>query len=447
MLSADSLENNPPLKHPSRKFGTAIEGVGVVGLYLFAVSAMASVSIANIGLGLMLIGFILSPNAWKAVRKEPIFWLCIILIVYVILRAVWAGHEFPSTSDLQLKRAKSWILLFLFFVVSWWLSLAPKHTPVVLILTLTGFSVGILASSDAPLMMSLVLESTRSGMHYGRPIIFGFHCAVILLGVLLFAPRWLHCDSRHSRWTCFTLYVLTLFLVLFFLRGMIISQSRGVWLAAVIVIPTASILFYRKNVFQGSIKNRRWIMWLFVAAILTLAAAPNLSLIYERISLQSRSLNIIVEQGLENAPRDGVGHRLHMWRFGIEKWSEHPFIGWGPGSTQFLVGKETTAALFNPKDGKPWDHLHSLYVELLLQLGLIGAVLVVAIVALLVKSTLDANKERRLPNDLLFFFISCIALIAIYSLTDFRHLQWNWRFFWLLLAGIGFSSRINPASR
>ncbi|MEW8046739.1 MAG: hypothetical protein AB2805_09625, partial [Candidatus Thiodiazotropha sp.] len=44
-------------------------------------------------------------------------------------------------------------------------------------------------------------------------------------------------------------------------------------------------------------------------------------------------------------------------------------------------------------------------------------------------------RRKRVSIYFLAFLMSNFMLIAIYSLTDFRHLHWNWRFYWLIIAG------------
>lgn len=446
MLPSNLNDNATFLNHRPLWPASWVERVGIIGLYLFALSSMASVSAANIGLGLMLLSFIVSSKAWRSMSHEPIFWLCLTLIVYISLRAIWAAQEFPSISNLPMNRAKSWILLFLFFIVGWWLAGDSRHTAIVLVLALAGFTLGILSSPDASLLLSLIPKNVRSGMHYDKAILFGFHCAVMILGLLVFAPRWLRRNRQRAPWVPVFLAIATLVMALFFLQGMIISQSRGVWLAALVVIPVTAFLFHRKSAWQHANGKRRWLLWLLIPAVVTLVAATNWNLIWKRLSPEGQTLTIVLQQGLDKAPLSSSSYRLSMWRFGIEKWSERPIFGWGPGSTQLLVEQEPEKVYPHPS-GEPWDHLHSVYVELLLQLGLTGAALVAAIIVLLTKGVVDAYRSNRLPRDLFYFFTACLALTAIYSLTDFRHLQWNWRFFWLLFAGIGFASQMNPASR
>ncbi|MCB1830419.1 MAG: hypothetical protein KDI35_10000, partial [Gammaproteobacteria bacterium] len=99
-----------------------------------------------------------------------------------------------------MNRAKSWILLFLFFIVGWWLAGDSRHTAIVLVLALAGFTLGILSSPDASLLLSLIPKNVRSGMHYDKAILFGFHCAVMILGLLVFAPRWLRRNRQRAPW-------------------------------------------------------------------------------------------------------------------------------------------------------------------------------------------------------------------------------------------------------
>lgn len=144
---------------------------------------------------------------------------------------------------------------------------------------------------------------------------------------------------------------------------------------------------------------------------------------------------MVLSEGLDQAPLDSSTYRLHLWRFGITKWLERPLVGWGLGMTDPLVQAENAEELKN-FGRESFDHLHNAYLELLLQLGVIGYVLVLWQAVLMTVSLIKAARERGLSIHLFSFYMGNFVLNAVYSLTDFRHLHWNWRYYWLILAGV-----------
>jgi O-antigen ligase len=172
--------------------------------------------------------------------------------------------------------------------------------------------------------------------------------------------------------------------------------------------------------------------------ILALILALNWNTILQRVSTEQKELGTVVTEGLNQAPLTSATYRLHLWEFGLNKWLERPFTGWGPGTTHALVEAENNPALRDNRD-IGFDHLHNAYLELVFQLGLIGIMLVSLICGLMVSKIIEAYQKKRISIYFLAFLFSNFVLIAVYSLTDFRHLHWNWRFYWMMLAGISFS--------
>ncbi|MBT3047200.1 MAG: O-antigen ligase family protein [gamma proteobacterium symbiont of Ctena orbiculata] len=407
---------------------------GLAGLYLFSFFSLLSIAGANIGLGLMIIGLMLSKQAWRVLLRQWITWICLLMIAYVILRAYWSLGEIAAERETQLNQARDWVLLFLFFIPAWWLSQAKQRIPISITLMFGGFALGMITALDGE-TLSQILQGARSGLHFGKPVIMGFDCAAAILGVTALAIHWLDARQEKGRLTTAVRLSLTLLALLFFAQGLIISQSRGVWLAILFALPSLFLtLRYAtpRRRQSGRIGLRYPVIGL--AAIAALSLALNWNTISQRIASESEGWSTIVSQGLDEAPLDASSYRLHLWQFGLRKWLERPFFGWGPGTTHALVEAEDSIKLQDPP-GSSLDHLHNAYLEVVFQLGLFGILLIALLSGALISKLVESYTKRRLSIYFLAFLASNFMLIAIYSLTDFRHLHWNWRFYWLIIAG------------
>ncbi len=419
------------------------EWTGLAGLLIFALFSLFSIAPANLGLALMLVALLISPDAWRRLWREPLFWLSLATVGYIALRAVAASAEFEGIGKTISNQAKDWAWLFLFAIPGWWMSRAPQRILLGLGLMLGGFALGILSSLDSDTLGQLA-HGLRSGLHFGKPIIFGFDCAVALLALVsllhyLLSPA---ASRRHRRrWL---LIALAGFALLLFLQGLVVSQSRGVWLAFLVALPFTLFLLFRGR--QPGVPRGRATLAIIAGGVVLviLALALNWNTIKERLAFENRELGIVVSQGLEQAPLGSATYRLHLWRFGIGKWLERPLLGWGPGTTYAQIAAEDSPGLKNP-DGSSFDHLHNAYLELLFQLGLVGAALVAAIALLLLRRCLRGFRSGAIAKPLYAFLLGNFVLIAVYSLTDFRHLHWNWRFYWMMLAGAVFALQLLAA--
>jgi O-antigen ligase len=426
---------------PNRTPGSTLQNIsdwiGVTGLYLFSFFSLLSIAGANIGLGLMLIGLIFSSEAWRRLSRQSLVWASLVIIAYIILRSIDASAQIEADQKTQLNQARDWTQLFLFFIPAWWLSQSPQRIPTALALMFGGFSLGMLTTLDSD-MLSQIAQGVRSGLHFGKPIIFGFDCAAAILGLIVLAIYRLNPQLEQTRLRRITTVGLTILAILFFTQGLIISQSRGVWLSIVFAIPTIflTLKFTRQSKQQPKISL--FVPLSALAALLALILALNWNTILERITSERQELGIVVTEGLDKAPLGSSTYRLHLWEFGLNKWLERPFTGWGPGTTYTLVEAENNPALRDIQ-GVSFDHLHNAYLEVVFQLGLIGIILIAWTCGLMISKLMEAYRNKRLSIYFLAFLFSNFVLIAVYSLTDFRHLHWNWRFYWLLIAGTAYA--------
>jgi len=427
-----------------RKSGRTVNLIGTAGLFVFAVSAFLSTSGVSIGLGLLLVAILLDRSVWSGLRRNPVFFLFVTSIIYLVLRTVWAIWEFPDSTELQWDQAWDWVRLWLFLCVAWWINGDLKRLNWVLFLPLVGLLIGAIYYLSGNL--SVLWSGERTGFHL-RIIAFGLYSSTFILGLLLLAPRiW----GNRENLSVFALRIaLWLIPLVLMTQGLIIAQSRGAWLAAVVVIPPLIVVRYRLLWKRGvSSPWRRMGLAILAVVFLALLIQTNLSTIKNRISQENEMFAALYRGDFDDIPNLGFGVRVQTFRFGMEKWLERPIFGWGPGSTEYLISHSNRPILMHPdvKRGYAWlDHLHITYLEVLVRFGLVGALFILAVVALLLKTLWNAYRQSRLPEDYALFLAGALALTAIWSLSDFRLLHADWRSYWLLIAGSIYAFRLPSA--
>ncbi|MEW8563371.1 MAG: O-antigen ligase family protein [Candidatus Thiodiazotropha sp.] len=425
----------------SSRWYSAMEWIGFAGLTLFCFFSLLSIAGANIGLALMLLALVLSPDAWRQLPRQSLFRAAVLSIVYVLASRYMLTADLIGDLEVRNNQTRDWVQIFLFPVTGWWISRHPNRYLYGLGLMLAGFTLGILYSLWE-MDLGGLLGGVRTGMHFGKPVIFGFDCAVAILAMISLSAYWLNPKLKLSRTQRAIRVGVSLFILLFYSQGVVFSQSRGVWLALLVTLPVVSaILWYGLK--AGYVVDKRRLGWVGLVAltVAAFAVALNWKIITERVADEKEVFGVVLSEGLDKAPLDSSTYRLHLWRFGITRWLERPVFGWGPGMTESLVEAENAEALKH--DGKEsFDHLHNAYLELLLQLGLIGLCFVLWLAALMVTCLVRNFRQHSVSVYWFSFLIGNFVLISVYSLTDFRHLHWNWRFYWLILAGIVFAQCI-----
>jgi O-antigen ligase len=410
--------------------------MGTAGLFMFAFCAFLSTSGVSIGLGLLLGAIFLNRSLWRRFMHDPVFVFFVASATYLVLHTVWAIWKFPDSTQLQTDRVWDWFRLWLFLCVAWWINGDLKRLKWVLFLPLVGLLIGMIyyVSTDT----SVIWSGKRTGFHL-RIIPFGLYSSTAILGLLLLAPRiW----GNKENIPVFAVRVGFWLAVLAFLtQGLIMTQSRVSWLAALIVIPPCCVIRLRTLWRAHGISRCQGIaMAVFVVVFLSGVALANLKTIRNRLNEQLETIKTMaqLDYDFDVMPEVSAEYRIQVERFGVKKWLERPIFGWGPGTTKHLISHSGVPALLHPhwKGGRVWmDHVHNTYLEILVCFGLVGIILVLTVLMFLLKRLKNAYQEGRLPADYALFLTGTFALMAVWSFFDFRLLHWDWCSYWLLIAG------------
>ena len=119
-------------------------------------------------------------------------------------------------------------------------------------------------------------------------------------------------------------------------------------------------------------------------------------------------------------PASSSSYRVEYWRAAIDEAAEHPLLGSGAGS-YWLSWREHRTVDLGVRDA------HSLYVETLSELGPVGLVLVVSLVAVPLLATL---RRRGDPTSALAG--AAFAVFAVHAGLD-----WDWEMPVVTLTALG----------
>jgi O-antigen ligase len=203
------------------------------------------------------------------------------------------------------------------------------------------------------------------------------------------------------------------------------SASRGLLVcAAAVGLVWAAVCLAARHVPEGRRARaaRAWSVGLGVAAVLVVAlAAANAGRIASGIGHEYDAF--VKLEGSEAGPvtsrlLSGGGNRYDYWRIAVHAWEDSPLRGGGAGAYPVAYFRErtTTEDIRQP---------HSLGLQALSELGLVGLILVLiagAAVAVAARRRLLALGESRARRSLLVAALGTAVAWAVHASVDWPHL-------------------------
>ena len=220
-------------------------------------------------------------------------------------------------------------------------------------------------------------------------------------------------------------------------RLVVTPGLRKVYIVMAVVFLLALLLSFSRTAFLALFLAAVWHylqLGKFRAALIVVAATILLLLLM--------LMDIDVEW-LRNISRSStVEIRLWGWQATLEQIREHWLLGYGARSDLQLP-------LDDPRYieiGEPFWHPHNVFLSVWYQAGLIGLVLLVALVVALARKLRPLQGDRQTSYwSTIFIFVLLICLVDSPALVDRPATPWIW--FWLPLAIALSSDKIPAGSR
>lgn len=422
------------------------------GLYLTALSLFLAPTGVSIGLALIWLGFLLSLGARRRLPLSSGVWLGVAFGVYVVVNALFAVLP-DSTLTWRLAQAGDWLQLSVFMPTAYALRGDGRRLLQLLFLALVGLLLGMLWRLDWGLLLSdsAVFFTSRPG--FGFPaIVFALFSGVALIGLFVLRERCWAASARRTAALRVMAWVIATAVVA---QGFMLTLSRGAWIALALTGIVA--IWWSRLVRPGgrpdqhpgeshvpppnwsaAAGHRRSALHWFVGLLLLGLFVFNAGPLIDRLSQEQAALSGVLSGEADYSAESSLSQRWHAQRFGFEAWLERPLFGWGPGSSHALLAASADPAL-QADGGGALTHLHNTYLEVLVQLGLVGLMLWCGIFICLFVSVVTAWRKDRLSPDMTRFLILAIIYLSVWNLFDFHALHQGWRGLWTLLAGAALS--------
>lgn len=411
----------------------------ISGIYLSAISTFLSTFLFNLGLILIFLAFILEYKKSFYILKKSISILCIINVLFILTIGFITSSKYPSLSKIIWEKSFDWVRLFTFFPLTLPMIRNRKHLYSVYLLSLISLLTSNVIAIGHEGIISFINGSRYGGL-LGKPIANAFYCAVAILGIICWIPGLARIKYK-KKITKYSLLLTSLILLLVFIFFLVISYSRGPLISLTITLfildayACIHLIITKKNF--KNILALHSILLILILFFSTTSCYP-FNRISNRLSLAYSNLKQIYSQGINNAKENNVSTRISMWHFGATEWLENPILGKGPGLTKSLISLSDNKKLYNSR-GIPQDHLHNYYIMSLFSFGIVGFLLSSLVFTLIPCFLIKAYSLGNVNLSDFLFTMSTFLLISLYSITDFRHLNHDWRFFWTIFASCSYS--------
>lgn len=389
--------------YPQGEGGHKAAMVALAGIYMFAFAGPWSTTLVDFGIVMMLAGSLFSLSAiWADIRRERIFWLVMVFFMYVIAHTAIHLHLYPDLDGMKnphwnhwLRSGGIWSLL-----LGWWLYRNPDHVKPLLLTLLAGLILGTFYQGDH---RSLLASDIWSRWVWGySPNYLGMASGF----ALLILASWLAHGRRGSLslWEWAAASALLLILSIMFLS----SGSRSAWVAfpfGFAVIVAYALLDSSRRV---SVKPLLVVIGLMFLSVLTIIVfQPEFLLAQLLPDSEAVSKFLALEWAEAARVQSSFGHRLAIWFIGFEAFLQRPLFGWGAGSGGLIVYS----------DELPYRHFHSIYIEVLVSFGLIGAFLLGWLHVLLYARVIAAARSGSISRPM-FIALASVTVFFLMKMTN-----------------------------
>ena len=411
--------------------------IGQFGLAYFAFSVFYGPAQANQGLLVILAALLLGKaiNFGKLLR-DPLFITSGLFLAYLLIRTLAVLPEELDRHKLIVDYATDWALLALLPALLVAAAcrggrLRPFH---LLGLAVAGFFLKILLKFDwahigAYLETMLRLQGKRATFGFSS-INLACWALFLLIGLIIYGDDYLRHQSRVRN--CINLFMLIPAL-LFLVFIIIIAKSRTIWLLSGLFIP--SCIFMQ---FSAATRSGRQAIAVIVILVLLIPAyflATHPAFFQNRLMRENAVIASIIDSDDRDVPPTSVGRRYYMIRVFLENAGTRPVFGWGPGLSKQLLERSELP------DMRKVDHFHNIYIEILLQLGLVGFGLFAAMFAVLTRAVFTVRLPDSESRKLRWFL--CCSLLAFGLTGLLNNPLWSSAtpYFFALLGGIAYTPR------
>ncbi|MEQ8515769.1 MAG: O-antigen ligase family protein, partial [Chromatocurvus sp.] len=135
-----------------------------------------------------------------------------------------------------------------------------------------------------------------------------------------------------------------------------------------------------------------------------------------------------ISSGDERGWKHSIGTRITMLEAGYRHWLEAPVFGKGPAAAKLTLLASDDRIL------PQYNDYHNVALDILVRYGVVGLLILIFCVKYTLSSGWQAWRSGALPADTALFLAGAMCLLLASSLSNFRLLNFDFRYWLFLLA-------------
>ncbi|AJQ95290.1 O-antigen ligase family protein [Gynuella sunshinyii] len=375
------LQNTIDKYFPSEyhRGGTYLTAIGIIStLISIFIKLFTPISVNRFPESVMVIAFLIAIYQQRKHIKPGMTFL--LIAISIIMPIVFFGINYirdPITAVKYMDLDKL-VKLFMFVPVAWWLGGKLDNWLILVAIFFLGLLIAIITNPALPDAMYILSTGgvpqfgLRNHQHEAAYFGYSFLAFVCFLSRIYSAKS----IALLSFWTA---------CILLSLLGVIITQSRGVWLGTIVALTVFWILKLYTN---KSTSYKKALLTFIVVIVTSTPLLLSSNLVKERIMKGYSQLSEIILRKEEKISYTSVGTRINTWIDASEWIKKRPLIGWGLWARKDIITQSEKATEWAKKH---YGHLHNSYLEIIIAYGFIGLIFLVFSYAWLAKQIISTT--------------------------------------------------------
>lgn len=405
---------------------SVVEWMAAVGSVMLLLSVGVSKSGQNLGMGLLLLAFILAGwSTWLWVGRHPLVVLTVLWIGVIALSTWVAVESIGTTFSDQGRELWRFSRFFLIPLLAWGIAVSRLGADRAYLLLFTGFLLGYFYHAGQAGWPLVLVNLGRVEIWEGVQF-YGMFSATAILAALIHLGNVRSLDA--GQWQRVLLVGFWVMVLMVALNGFAVSQARASFIALSVVL---LVYFLGHLITDPRRRGRIDYLLLALFVIITVGGMQQSGIMDRTHQRFERDLSAVIS-GVDTETgyfeETNLGIRLNQWQSALGVWRDHWFLGVGPDGARYA---HAISELPERTARSSQHHFHSIYIDLLLRFGIAGAAVMALFMIQYLRTVRKLHSFWSSPEAQL----GSLGLM-LFLLAGITQTYWTSQVSWFFLAGL-----------